>query len=52
MCGNGIVEAGEQCDNGGRLGCSRNCVVPDAGYTCLGSNGIASSCASCGNGIV
>lgn len=51
MCGNGIVEAGEQCDNGGRLGCSRNC-VPDAGYTCLGSNGIASSCASCGNGIV
>lgn len=32
-CGNGIVDAGENCDNGNQVGCSANCQV-DSGYFC------------------
>ena len=51
VCGDGVVDQGEQCDNGNRVGCSSGC-VPDAGYNCGATVGTASACGFCGNGIV
>lgn len=39
VCGNGILEVGEECDDGNRIdgdGCSANCLV-ERGYVCTGS---------------
>ena len=54
-CGNGIVDAGEMCDNGNQTGCL-NCQIP-AGYECIGKAGQISLCkkqkeAVCGDGIL
>ena len=51
VCGDGVVDQGEQCDNGNKTGCALNC-VPDAGYNCSAVLGSKSVCASCGNGIL
>lgn len=48
-CGNGILGAGETCDDGNRSsgdGCSDICRT-EAGYTCAGA---PSACVPCGNG--
>ena len=50
VCGDGIIDQGEQCDNGNRVGCTKDC-VPDTGYKCSTALG-ASLCGFCGNGIV
>ncbi len=53
-CGNGLVEAGEGCDDGNGTsgdGCSAACVV-EAGYTCTGSpSACISGGAGCGDGV-
>ena len=52
-CGDGIRDAGEDCDNAGNDGdgCDSNCNVED-GFACIGDIGVASICAeTCGNGI-
>lgn len=54
ICGDGILYGTEICDNGNRLGCSRNCQV-DTGYTCQGQIGGTSYCTKielCGDAIV
>jgi cysteine-rich repeat protein len=51
VCGDSIIDQGEQCDNGNRVGCTLNC-VPDTGYKCSAVLGTASLCGLCGNGIV
>jgi large repetitive protein len=55
VCGNGIVEPGEQCDDGNTLsgdGCSSTCQV-EAGYQCTGQPSVCTPIpAVCGNGIV
>ena len=52
VCGNGAVEAAEECDDDGIIdgdGCSRSCVV-ESGYDCVGS---PSSCSTvCGDGLL
>ena len=53
LCGDGITEDGESCDDGGTTpgdGCSATCTVEN-GWTCVGAP--ASTCATtCGDGIV
>lgn len=56
ICGNGLVQAGESCDDGNLLdgdGCSANCSV-ESGYTCNGSPSACSPIPTtvCGNGIL
>jgi len=48
-CGNGIVIAPEQCDNGNNTGtgCSANCTIED-GYSCIITN-LTSNCSQCPN---
>ena len=51
-CGNGILEDGEQCDNGNKPGCDR-CLVA-AGYDCQGNFGGTSICGKqrvCGDAV-
>ena len=51
VCGNGIIEAGEQCDDGDTVsgdGCSATCQV-EPGWTCVGEPSV---CSRCGNGII
>jgi cysteine-rich repeat protein len=57
VCGNGVVETGESCDDGnknGGDGCSAGCLI-EAGYSCTGTSSGVSSCsllvAVCGDGF-
>ena len=53
ICGNGILEDGEQCDNGNKPGCN-SCVIVQ-GYDCFGSLGSSSICQKypiCGDAIL
>ena len=54
-CGDGIVDVGEECDDGGTAagdGCGATCEV-ECGYTCTRPLDGPSVCApSCGNGVV
>lgn len=50
-CGNGLVEAGEACDDANDAagdGCSAGCAVEED-WTCLGSPSV---CQTCGDGVV
>ena len=52
ICGNGLVEAGESCDDANAVngdGCSATCVL-QAGWYCTGSPGVCTT--ACGDGIV
>jgi cysteine-rich repeat protein len=52
VCGNGVVESGEQCDDNNGLGgdgCSALCTI-ETGWSC--DSGNPSYCYKCGNGIV
>ncbi|MBI1818052.1 MAG: DUF4215 domain-containing protein [Deltaproteobacteria bacterium] len=52
VCGNGVVEFGEQCDDGNTLngdGCSATCST-ETGYSCAGSPSVCN--AICGDGFV
>lgn len=51
MCGDSVVDQGEDCDNGNKIGCSFNCKI-DSGYKCSAVIGSASGCGFCGNGIL
>ena len=62
VCGNGMVQAGEVCDDGNTVsgdGCSSTCMI-ESGYKCLNgpaagpctSGGSGSVVPVCGNGIV
>ncbi len=61
LCGNGVVDPGEACDDGDRVegnGCGGDCTV-DPGYDCTHEIGMRSVCtphsgpmAHCGNGRV
>jgi len=51
-CGNGVLNAGEQCDDGNPLntdGCSDTCTV-EPGWTCSGQPSVCTTV--CGDGIV
>jgi cysteine-rich repeat protein len=53
-CGDGIVNAGESCDDGNASngdGCSATCTV-EAGYNCTGSPSNCTPSGVCGDGIV
>jgi cysteine-rich repeat protein len=53
MCGNAILEEGEECDNGNNPGCNGCFVVQ--GYACYGNPGSSSLCiknAVCGDGVL
>jgi uncharacterized protein (TIGR03382 family) len=54
-CGNGVVDAGEDCDDGNHAtgdGCSATCHV-EAGYTCVDAAGLPAACrTTCGDGII
>lgn len=59
LCGNGIVEPGEQCDNGPKNGtlsscCTATCEAEASGTPCLGGAGTCDTTGtcSCGNGVV
>lgn len=41
-CGDGILDKGEDCDNGNKAGCS-NCLITK-GYSCFGNLGGSSIC--------
>lgn len=41
-CGDGILEFGEECDNGNKPGC-QNCRIM-SGYSCFGNLGGTSIC--------
>lgn len=54
VCGNGILEEGEQCDNGNQAGCEK-CKTADD-HACYGELGGGSVCVKkkvivCGDGI-
>ena len=54
VCGDGIIETGEQCDDGNLNngdGCTNSCTI-QSGYTCSGTPSICTPSAVCGNGIV
>ena len=54
ICGNGIVEIGEQCDDGNSVngdGCTNSCTI-QSGFICYGTPSICTPSAVCGNGIV
>ena len=53
-CGNGVVESGEQCDDGntaGGDGCSASC-MKEAGFTCKKPGESCEAVKSCGNGVL
>ena len=52
VCGNGIVEAGEQCDDGNTIngdGCTSTCTV-QPGFQCTGSPSVCFTV--CGDGLI
>lgn len=54
QCGNGVIETGELCDQGGGNvangdGCSATCQV-ESGYTCMGTPSVCTN--PCGNGTL
>ena len=57
VCGDGVKEGIEVCDNGNNIGCSSNC-KQDIGFTCEEDINKLSVCTStnvepvCGNGII
>jgi len=54
VCGNGIIEAGEGCDDGNTVsgdGCSSTC-VPEAGWNCPTAGKACKRIEFCGDGIV
>ena len=52
LCGNGIVEAGEESDNKNGVGCSTSCKI-DPGFECRGTSSICSrKNPVCGNNII
>ena len=57
VCGNGLVEPGEQCDNGamnGTLGncCTATCEAAVSGTACPGGTCDGMGTCSCGNGVI
>jgi fibro-slime domain-containing protein len=56
ICGDGIVEAGEACDDGdttGMNGCSADCTAVEPGFSCPAMGGACSTASSlCGNGTI
>ena len=53
-CGNGVMDPGEQCDDGNKTpgdGCSAICQIP-AGWTCTGSPSVCNMAGVCGDGIL
>lgn len=54
VCGNGLVESGEQCDDSNTDaddGCSALCAI-ESGYSCTGEPSVCTPDAVCGNGII
>ena len=54
MCGDGIIERSEQCDDGNTEsgdGCSRSCQI-EANYECPKEGELCKNLAVCGNGIL
>jgi cysteine-rich repeat protein len=54
VCGNGITEPGELCDDGNNVdgdGCSADCSSVDPGYYCTDGHGCV-RVVTCGNGII
>ncbi len=54
VCGDGIVETGEQCDDGNTMpgdGCNGVCQVEN-GYVCPAAGGKCVLIATCGNGVL
>ncbi len=57
ICGDGVVEPGEACDDGNTMsgdGCSADCDTVESGFTCPPKGGACTQAAAytCGNGIV
>ena len=53
VCGDGVRDRGEQCDNGNKPGCVDCLVVP--GYECIGNYGGSTMCSKspvCGDEVV
>ena len=52
LCGNGVVEVGEECDNKNNVGCSSDCKV-DPGFDCKGTSSVCyRKNPQCGNNII
>jgi cysteine-rich repeat protein len=52
LCGDGVVDAGEACDDGNNAtgdGCNATCAI-EAAYTCSGSPSVCVP--NCGNGVI
>jgi fibro-slime domain-containing protein len=56
ICGDGVVEPGEACDDGdttGMNGCAADCSAVTPGFTCPGGGGACTpATAACGNAII
>jgi large repetitive protein len=46
ICGNGVIDVTETCDDGGQGGCLSNCTGVKAGYMCTSANPSVCSCLS------
>src|SRR3569832_1172825 len=54
VCGNGVFDAGEQCDDGDAIsgdGCLSGCTI-QSGWKCSGQPSVCQPKATCGNGII
>src|ERR1044071_2275857 len=54
LCGNGVMDPGEQCDDGNTNagdGCSRICQIP-AGWSCTGWPSVCTVAGVCGDSIL
>lgn len=55
VCGNGLLEIGELCDDGGKKdgdGCSKDCLDVDEDYLCLDEGEPCVRVVTCGNGVL